>query len=658
MLKFGLLDWLNMKYGYCILIFSFYSCVTVAQSTKDQLTPKEKKIYIEAKKYAQQGNLKKSNDNFEKLLSIKSDFTEGYLRLASNYFQQKNYQKAEEFFQKAISIAPDFDTEMYYSLAMSQIELDKHLAAADNLDIYIDKEKSKADKVRRASITRDNLRFMAFATKHPVPFKPENLGDKINTSNSEYSPLLSLDGTKMIFTRNVKKASDFIGQEDFYMSQSDGSNWSQAVPVVELNTHQNEGAFALAANGKYIVFTACDRKDAFGSCDLYYSMLMDGEWTNPVNMGHKVNSAAWDSQPTLSADARTLIFSSRRLGTLGGSDLFMTYRDAKNAWVHPFNLGPIINTVGDDESPFLHADGSTLYFRSNNRPGMGKHDIYFSRKNDTTDLWQTPVNIGYPINTEGDEGSLTVSLDGKYAYYASDIGINTAQRMNHLDIFTFELYEAARPKPTTFIKGYVTDEVTGKPVQALINIKELQSGKEVFQLQTDEDGYFISGITAGKNYACTAVHKDYSYHAENFDLTDRNLLLDPYTLDIKLRPIVRQEETKVQTPVVLQNIFFATGSAELLATSDHEIALIHSMMTENPNISIKLTGHTDDVGMESDNLLLSQKRAKAVADAIIAKGIAPNRISSEGKGESMPVADNQTEDGRKKNRRTEMTIVL
>ena len=630
----------------------------MAQTTKETLTKKEKKIFDAAKTFAKSGELDKSNDKFLKLLSAKPDFTEAYLRLASNYYQQKFYLPAEENFKKAINLQPDFDPEMYYSLAMVQTELKKHAEAADQLDTYIIKAKDKPEKVKKATKQRDNLRFITFALKHPVPFQPINMGDSINSENSEYSPALSLDGSKMIYTRNVKKPTDFTGQEDFFISEFDGTRWSESYALTDINTLQNEGAFALAANGKYMVFTACDRRDAFGSCDLYYSMLMNGEWTMPVNMGHKVNSAAWDSQPTLSADGRTLIFASKRLGTLGGSDIFITQKDEKDAWTIPVNIGPTINTEGDDESPFLHPDGVTLYLRSNGRPGMGKHDLYFSKKNDTTDLYQTPVNLGYPINTYGDEGSLTVSLDGTMAYYASDSHPSDATKYNNLDIYSFELYEDARPKATTFIKGQVTDAITGKSVKAAITILDLKTKKVVFKIQTDENGEFISGITVGKNYVCIAENKLYTYHAENFDLTDVKVFSKPYNLDIKLQPIPKKETIESIAPIILQNIFFNTGSADLLPESSQEIALISNMMSENKNISIQIIGHTDDVGNDADNQLLSEQRAKAVATAIIAKGISPDRIQSIGKGETQPIAENTSDEGRRKNRRTEMLVKI
>lgn len=645
-----------IKLNIILIIVCFVLSVN-SQTTMQELTKKEKNILQDAKEASQQGNLKKSNDLYTKLLSLKPQFTEAYLRLGSNYFQQKSYQQAEENFKKAIAIQPDFDPEMYYSLAVVEAEQKKYLAAADNLDIFMKNAKNKAEKVKKAEKWRDNLRFIDFATQHPVPFQPVMVSELINSENGEYSPSLSLNGKKMIFTRNIKREQDFIGQEDFYMADFDGESWSQVYPVSELNTYQNEGAFALSANGKYIVFTACDRRDAFGSCDLYYSMYLDSSWTKPVNMGHKVNSAAWDSQPTLSADGRTLIFASKRLGTIGGSDIFMTYRDDKNAWVKPINMGNVINSEGDDESPFLHPDGSTLYFRSNGRAGMGKFDIYYTKKNDTTDLWQTPINIGFPINTEGDEGSLTVSLDGSKAYFAAEAPSKNNTKLKQLDIFVFDLYDEARPKSTTFVDGYVTDASSGKAVKANITIKDLISGKVIFQQASDEKGYFISGITVGKNYACIVESKLYTYYAQNFDLSEKTKLYEPFHLDIRLQPLTKPSTSKSYTPIVLQNIFFDSGSAALLPASDHEIQLIAAMMQENLDISIKITGHTDDVGGDQANLTLSDQRAKSVASAIIAKGIDADRVFAEGKGETMPVADNNTQEGRQKNRRTEMQIL-
>jgi outer membrane protein OmpA-like peptidoglycan-associated protein/tetratricopeptide (TPR) repeat protein len=639
---------------YIIALLFLFQCsdsIFGQKSLAENLTENEKNMLTEGKKAAQKGDLKNSNKHFESLIKSRPDFIEVRLRLATNYYQQKFYEKSESMFQGAIELSPEYDNEMYFSLASVQAEMKKYLLAADNFDQYILREKIKPEKVKKAIKLRDNLRFKDFALQHPVPFEPVDAGPAINTKFSEYSPSLALDGSSMIFTRNM-------GQEDFYIAAIDSlSQFNNASPLFNLNTNQNEGAHAISADGRFMVFTACDRRDVFGSCDLYYSMLMDDRWTIPVNMGHRVNSAAWDSQPTLSADGRTLIFSSRRLGTKGGADLWTTWRDEKDAWVTPVNLGPEINSSGDDESPFLHPDGQTLYFRSDGHPGMGSFDIFYSRKNEYTDTWQKPENIGYPINTEGEEGAFVVSLDGKTAYFASDTDFSTGKSKGNLDIYYFHLYEEARPKPSGFIKGFVTDAISGLPLKVKVTIKDLTSGKNNFVLNTDKDGYFISGISVGKNYACIIQHKDYQYYAENINLTLVDILHHPYLLKIALLPVTKIKEVTENEPVVLQNIFFKSGSAELLAESGAEIDLLYTLLIENPELNIKITGYTDNVGKEEDNKLLSEQRAAAVAHALIAKGIDSKRINSEGKGELFPIDTNNTEAGRQKNRRTEFVIV-
>lgn len=641
----------------CLIVFSVPFIISAQVIQKGDLNAKELKLYNDAKVAAQKGDLKKSNAKFTDLLEMQPTFVEGVLRLASNHFTEKEFEQAELLFSKAISLDPQFDTEMYFSMAMTLMSQNKYLEAAHVFDEYINREKSKKDKIVKATSLRDNLRFKDHALKNPVSFEPINLGPNINSSYLEYSPFIAVDGSSLIFTRNIQRKNDFIGQEDFYISLADSLGFRRATPIESLNTGGNEGAFALSSNGKYIVFTACDRKDAFGGCDLYYSIFMDGEWTIPVNMGHKVNSAGWDSQPTLSADGRTLYFSSNRKGSIGAADIWMTYRNENNAWVTPINLGPEINSMGSDETPFLHADGQTLYFRSNGRPGMGGFDIYYSRKDLMTNKWTEPQNIGYPINTEGAEGSFVVSIDGETAYFASDVDYKTGKKLNQLDLHMAKLYEKARPRPSNYVKGTIKDINSGQLLKATVIIKNLDLNTEVFKFETDDDGTFVTGITAGYNYACIVLKEGYVYYTKNFDLTEVILLPEPYRLEIKLLPIIDTTRDTIPEPIVLQNIFFSTGSAELLPTSNTEIALLTKMMNESPKVKIMITGHTDNVGNDEANMELSLNRAKSVALALQKSGIDPSRINYEGKGETIPRDTNETPQGRQNNRRTEFIIL-
>ena len=331
-----------------------YSQVT----TSGQLSTKDNKLYIEAKKLTLQGDLNKSNKKYEELLKANPFFIEGILRLATNYHSVKEYKKSEILFKEAIKKAPDFDSEMYYSLAMVLRDQQKNGEAVNQLENYIEKEKKNPLKVKKAKFISEELKFREYAYKNPVPFISKRLDENINTKQSEYSPSLSLDDSGMIFTRNN-------GQEDLYFVKKDSTGkYMVATPNIGLNTTQNEGAHTMSADGRFLVFTACDRRDSYGSCDLYSATILDGKWTKPVNMGQKVNNVGWDSQPQLTPDGRTLYFSSKRKENIGGADIWMTWRDEKNAWVTPVNLGPNINTEGNDETPFLHPDGQTIYFRT------------------------------------------------------------------------------------------------------------------------------------------------------------------------------------------------------------------------------------------------------------------------------------------------------
>jgi outer membrane protein OmpA-like peptidoglycan-associated protein/Tol biopolymer transport system component len=619
------------------------------------LTPKEKKYYEEGKKWAAQGNFNKSNAAFQKLLQTKPNHTEVLLRLGTNLFQENNVEKAETFFLKAIALEPDFDKEMYYSLAQVQQRQKKFLNAADHFEKYLAMSPTNAQKIKNATTQRDNLRFIDNALKNPVIFNPKNLGILVNTTDqSEYTPSMSIDGSYMIFTRNVKSKQAFIGQEDLYISYIDSNGWKMANPITEINTLQNEGAFAVSGNGKYMIFTSCDRKDALGSCDLYYTSNQNGKWSEPLNMGQVVNSAAWDSQPTLSADGRTLIFSSKRKGSLGGSDLWMTQKNERNAWTIPVNLGNVVNTTGDDESPFLHPDGQTLYFRSNGRPGMGDFDIYYCRLNEHHQTWDTPINIGYPINTEGAEGGLSVSLDGITAFYSSDYDYTVQIKNNNLDIFTFELPKAARAINSTFTAGIIKDINTSKPVKSNVAIIDLSTNKKITTFNTGDDGTFFISIPSGKSYACIIEASGYVFYSQNFDLTTTKDFYKPYLLEVFLEPI---QNVEINKPLVLNNIFFKFGSAELMPESMPEINQVAKLLRENSSMKIKITGHTDDIGTDEANQLLSEQRASSVVQAIIQKGIEPKRLTAEGKGEKQPIADNKTPDGQSQNRRIEMTII-
>jgi outer membrane protein OmpA-like peptidoglycan-associated protein len=616
----------------------------------DLLSEKMKSRYETAKKESRAGKYASSLKLYEEILEKYPAFTAARIRKASVLQHLKRYESAVSEYITAISEDPDFDPEMYFSFALLYQEMKQYGKASEQFEQFLLREKDNNDRILKARQFKEITDFRHYAMSNPVEYKPEKLEGGINTKYSEYTPSISLDGNTIVFTRRTG------GQEDLYMSTKINGTFSEAFALDELNTHRNEGAHCISSDGKTLIFTACDRTDSYGGCDLYYSVNENGKWSRPFNMGKRVNTPAYDSQPCLTADGRTLYFSSNRTGGLGGKDIWVTHLDEENRWSVPVNVGPAINSEGNDETPFIHADGMTLYFRSDGRLGMGGYDIYFSRLDTLSDAWTDAVNIGYPINSERSEGGLIISMDGATAYFASDMEYIDDDPKANLDIYSFNLPAGVRPMKATFVRGLIRDKSSELPLVASISIIDLSSNKTLYKSLSDINGTFISGMAAGKNYACIVEKNGYLLYSKHFDLTD--IPSDQYyELDIRLQALTLAQDVHSNQAVVLENIFFDSGTATLKPESTAEINKLADFMQKHPTTKIRIIGHTDNVGNEYDNKLLSENRAKAVMNALLLKGVDQTRLDFQGLGESSPVDSNETEAGRKRNRRTEFVII-
>jgi outer membrane protein OmpA-like peptidoglycan-associated protein len=309
-------------------------------------------------------------------------------------------------------------------------------------------------------------------------------------------------------------------------------------------------------------------------------------------------------------------------------------------------LGDSVNTPGNEMSPFIHSDGKTLYFASDYWPGMGGYDIFYChQKNDS--VWSSPQNIGYPINSHKDEQGLVVDASGLNAYYSSD-----RPGSKGMDIYSFELYKNARPNPVSYIKGKVVDEDTGLPVCAKVELIDLDNSKSVIKGESCwEKGEFLMCLPLGKEYAFNISKEGYLFYSDNFKLREITNIIDPYILDIKLKKI------KIGSSVVLRNIFFNTGSFELLPESKIELQKLIDFLNLNKSLIIEIGGHTDNVGRADLNLKLSESRAKEVYKYLMSQNIDPARMKYMGYGLTMPVGPNDTPEGRALNRRTEFRII-
>ncbi|HEY6505980.1 MAG TPA: OmpA family protein, partial [Chitinophagaceae bacterium] len=471
-------------------------------------------------------------------------------------------------------------------------------------------------------------------------FELKNLGKGINTAESEYFPSLSLDGKELVFTRRIKDIN-----EDFYYSRRDTGQWPLAKPMEgDVNTPDNEAAQNISQDGQWLVFTANNRRDGFGGFDLYISFLTPQGWSEATNLGGRINSDQWDSQPCLSPDKKDLYFSSRRFGGYGGSDIYVSHLQPDGQWGKPENLGPGINSTADEQCPFIHADNQTLYFTSSHWQGYGDDDIFYVRK-ETGGKWSKPVNLGYPINTISREGTLFIAADGKTAYYASDRN----DSRGGTDIYSFELREDVRPYKTLWVKGKVFDKKTKAGLSSALELIDLSTKQLVSKTQTDEAGNYLVTLPVGKDYAFNVSRTGYLFYSDNF-LLSRRPPDSSYEKNIPLQPL------DINAMIVLNNIFFDVNKFVLKPESQVELDKIVQLLKENPKLKIEISGHTDNAGKPADNLTLSNNRAKAVVNYLASNGIARQRLVAKGYGQAKPAADNKTEEGRARNRRTEMKV--
>jgi outer membrane protein OmpA-like peptidoglycan-associated protein len=349
----------------------------------------------------------------------------------------------------------------------------------------------------------------------------------------------------------------------------------------------------------------------------------------------------------MASDGMTIYFASSRPGGYGGMDIWVTTMTAEGEFSIPENLGPEINTPGDDAAPFIHSDGRTLYFASNGRVGMGGYDLYYAtRLPDGT--WTSPKNLGYPINSPADEINIFINASGTMAYIASD----KDGGFGGLDLYSFELDDQLRPNPVTYIKGRVRDAFTGDPLEARIEMIDLSTKQLLTSTTSDpKDGSYLACIHTGGNVLLNVSHPDYPFYSENFQLERSYTELSPYLKDIALQP------TDVGTVVALKNVFFDFDRTELKPESFVELDRLADYLRKNPALRIEVCGHTDDQGTDEYNDRLSENRAKSVYEYLVGKGIPADRLQYKGYGKRVPVADNGTEEGRAENRRTEFKII-
>jgi outer membrane protein OmpA-like peptidoglycan-associated protein/tetratricopeptide (TPR) repeat protein len=626
----------------CFLFLLMLACqLGFSQNQYSSSSKSAIKSYERARYQLDLNNFKEAETELNTAIKLDEKFVEAYLLLADVYRVTFDNLNAKATYKRAFAINPNFAPDRYYYFAESQLKTGDYQEALQNYQLYKDKVHPASDKLALADKYIADCVFALKAIKNPVNFKPENLGPGVNTKEEEYFATLTADESTLIFTRQINR------NEDFYRSFKTDTGYTTAKYLsTNINTpNYNEGAQCISPDGQYLFFTGCNRPDGFGRCDIYISQKEGSNWSKPLNLGFPINTKGWESQPSLSADGHTLYFVSDRRGGLGSYDIWKSILQPDGKWGVPENLGPNINTPYDEQSPFIHPDNKTLYFSSNGWPGMGNKDIFISRL-DTAGNWGKPTNLGYPINTYGEENGLTINASGTKAFFSS----NNFNGYGGFDIYSFDLPQNLRPEAVNYVKGIVYDAETKQKLSAAIEIIDLKTSESIHSSMSDViDGTFLATLPSNKEYSINVARDGYLFYSENFSIK-KNTVGKPIFLEVPLQKIA------VGKKVVLKNIFFDTNKFDLKPESKTELEKMIEFLSENPKVSIELSGYTDNIGDDAYNLELSKNRAKAVFNYLVTNKISPNRLSYKGYGKTNPMATNNTEDGRANNRRTEFLI--
>ena len=594
---------------------------------------------------AEEGRYREAIGLLNQAIHADNRFVDGYLSRAGIYASLKLYDSSVADFEKSLSLDSLYASVFLLPYSISLAGTGQFANALTAVNQFLATPTLNERSRQAGEFRKKTYSFaLAYEQEHPsgsYVFAPQNLGDSVNSMYPEYYPSLTIDGSKLIFTRRVKQ------DEDFYESTRTEGAWQAAQPLSgRVNTNFNEGAQSISQDGNWIIFTGCNYPEGQGSCDLYISYRTNTGWSEAENLGAIVNTDFWESAPSLSPDKKELYFSSNQAGGYGGKDIWVSRRTAQGRWSRPENLGPTVNTKGDESCPFMYPDNQTLFFNSDGHPGYGSTDLYLSRKQPDSS-WSTPLNLGYPINTIDGEGSLIVAADGKTAYYASE----GKHCRGGLDLYSFELREDIRPPRTLWVKGQVTDVRTRKGLPSSVELTDITGNRIISRVQTDEDGHYLTTLPVGKEYAFNVNRKGYLFYSENYNISDHPT--DSFfTADIALQPL------EPGASVILRNIFFDTKQSALKPASVAELNQVLQLLTENPRLKLLISGHTDNIGKAGDNQALSNARALAVMNHLLSSRlIGRDRLQSRGLGATKPIADNTSEAGRARNRRTELTVI-
>lgn len=674
------------------LLFVFITTFTFAQNvefTKDNFM-EDKNALSDAKKEISAGDVffirgpkyyKEAIIHYREANAFNPNNALLNYKLGKCYLYSNFKLKSIPYLEKALSFNPKVHKEIHYLLgkayhlnmkwARAINELNKYNRSLSLFDSLKYDEKIQKE-LAECEVGKDQMQN----PNRVISGSIKNMGPQINSQYSEYKPVVSADESIMMFTSRrpnttggkiAPDLNDYF--EDIYVSRNENGKWSDAENLgIPINTKNHDANSGLSADGQKLLIYV-----GYNNGDLYESELNGKLWSVPVKMNKNINTIYHESSASYSPDGNSVYFVSDKPGGFGKGDIYVSTKNVIGEWGIAKNLDSVINTPYGEESVFMHPDGKSLYFSSQGHETMGGYDIFKSTLEN--DKWTTPQNIGYPINTAGDDVFFVISASGQHGYYASTgyyggedvfmVNILPQEKqmvLNNEDDLLASLEApiketvvaqkiVIKESQLTILKGVITDDITGLPVQATIEIIDNEKNIVIATFKSNSStGKYLVSLPAGKNYGIAVSKPDYLFHSENFDIP-ADAAFKEVTKNISFKHM------SVGNKAVMNNVFYGYNEYEIQPESRSEIERIAMMMFTNPTVKIEVSGHTDSKGSEEYNQELSEKRAKSVVNYLIMLDVEEDRLTFKGYGKTTPIASNETAAGRAKNRRTEIEII-
>jgi outer membrane protein OmpA-like peptidoglycan-associated protein/tetratricopeptide (TPR) repeat protein len=654
------------------ILLSCFSFFSHGQNSAD-IIGKADKLFAK-KNYSEAAKL------YDEVVRLNSEDAAANFKLGVTYLNLNQKTRSLPYLEKAFQINPEVDLDIDYHLGLAYEASHEFAKAIRHFEEFGRKNRKLSNIAQNKIYT---CKIADSVMQHPAYVDLENVS-AINSTFHEYSPIMFPDGNTIIFTSNrstddfkIKSGTNF---EDIYITKRNETGFTTPHRVEEINDKYHDAASSLSPDGKtlFIYYEV-------GAGDIYTSVLEDGKWSKPEPLNRNINTPLfWETSASLSADGQKLFFTSNRTGGKGELDIYVSEKDGNGEWGKAYNLGPVINTAGNEDSPFLHADGVTIYFSSDGHDGLGSNDIFKSEwKNGK---FTKAVNLGYPINSIEYDGFFSLSADKKTGYYSTlreggkgeaDIYIAHFQDPPPPPVQKEELIASVAPtielvdsikaeeetidpllqmqkdlKVVTILKGKVIDEVTGAPLNAVITLVDNETNKVITKIKSNAtSGDFELIVPHGGNYGVATERTGYLFNSINFNVPQ---FAEYQEIDMSIIMV----KAEVGSKATLKNIFFDVGKAELKNESLAELEKLFELLTSNPSLKVQINGHTDNTGNAASNKILSLRRAESVIEFLIKKGMETSRLSAKGFGSERPLVSNDDEtEGREINRRTEIEII-